>query len=445
MPELRDKKKIMIFFSFLFLVSFILRYSSDNFFLTDSLEYLHSKDFFKISVFFNKTNSSEIAQLLTKRGIIYPFLLTVLDFLPIPLFIFLQTMLGILSVNCILNLYRKLGGKNLLYPSVLLLFTPSIIIYSGMLMTETLSLFLILCLIYYLCDLSKTRNIIYIQFLLVILVFLKPAFYIFPFISFFFFAFLSLKKKKVVYLLSSVIPITAVISFMLLNLYRTNYLHFSSMQNINLINYNIYLHKVSEEGEEKANIWVENVHKTADKINDYKTKNLFLSNTGNEYIKEHFFSYSFFHLYSGMRGCFDPGRYDIGTLFYKNRNDLGEGFMNLLNKEGFVKSIETLLSKKGGFILFLIFPIFLAGILKVICSTLYFFLLKKITLFECYIISFFLYYVFITGPVNSSRYMMPMQGILILFSSLYLSEYFEKFYFQIKNKLRNGLKEKDLV
>jgi len=106
--------------------------------------------------------------------------------------------------------------------------------------------------------------------------------------------------------------------------------------------------------------------------------------------------------------------------------DSKEGLLNILNTEKSFSSIKSLLQTKHIWVLLLLIPIFLVNIVKLLYSLMYLLKIRKKLSFSIVFIStLIIYYILLTGPVNASRYMMLIQGVLIILSSLYLNSYFK--------------------
>lgn len=419
-----SQRKFVYLFSFILVVYLVLRILNGNYFLNDSYEYLKTVELLKSGEYFSSTEDISKSILLTQRGLTYPIFLLIFDQLSFNTILIIQTFFGFFNLLLISSIFKKLGGSNYFYLSLLLFFSPAVFIYTHLIMTEFLAFFLILCIFNFALNFNKKRHLFYIQIFLTLLVFLKPVFYFFPFINAFFLIYLSIKQKKQYYLLS-LIPIAAVILYMGFNENRTGYNHFSSMQNINLINYNIYLHKAKTNGVKIADLWKKNLYNKVDMFDSFSERSKYLSTVGKNYITENFVSYSIFHLYGSLRGTLDPGRFDLMT-FSNEPYDSKQGLLNILNTEKSFSAIKGLLQTKHIWVLLLLIPIFLVNIVKLLYSLIY--LLKtrtKLSFSIVFISTLIIYYIVLTGPVNASRYMMPIQGVLIILSSLYLNNYFE--------------------
>lgn len=114
-------------------------------------------------------------------------------------------------------------------------------------------------------------------------------------------------------------------------------------------------------------------------------------------------------------------------MFFSNEPyDSKQGLLNILNTEKSFSAIKGLLQTKHIWVLLLLTPIFLVNIVKLLYSLMYLLKTRKKLSFGIIFISTLItYYIVLTGPVNATRYMMPIQGVLIIHSSLYLNNYFK--------------------
>lgn len=393
------------------IVFLVLRIIQGDFRLPDSDDYFATAELLKSGAYFSSTSDFNEATLLTKRPFLYPLLLLFPGFSNDLVIILLQTVLGFFNIYLILRLFQKLGGKSFGRLSIFILLTPSIFIYTHLIMTEVLAMTLFLLLALLLIHPLNKKNIIGIQFILTALIFLKPAFYLFSFVNLIFFIFYFVRTKM--FSFSVLIPLLFTIGYMGFNKERTGYFHFSSMQNINLIDYNLYLFKAQKEGVETADKWKEATYNQAEKLPTFKEQSEFLALEGKKVIKENFVPYTTFHLYGAIRGAIDPGRFDLMTLIEKY--DPNSGFLNMLSTAGLKKTITSFFEYKYFWIILILIPLFFVCLLK------WGFILrhlwvkrKEINFRNSYLLIFISYAILIAGPVNVSRYMMPLQGILIV-------------------------------
>lgn len=203
---------------------------------------------------------------------------------------------------------------------------------------------------------------------------------------------------------------------MIFNQSRTGYRHFSSMENINLINYNLYYFKCKTESKPNAKLWLDSINNIAHQKKSFKDKSIYYKEVIKKEIKQNFLQYTLYHLFGSIRGIFDPGRFDLMTFFKKENGN--QGFLEILNTK---TSIFNLFKNKLAYIYLFLIPILLLSIIK----WFYFFryiILKKLDFKIYYILVILIGNILISGPLTVSRYMMPFQGIIIVFAILGLTK-----------------------
>lgn len=402
----KKEKQVFTAIGLLYFLFLLFRIISGNYFLPDSYEYLEVAKLINNFSYF--TAHSEI-ELITKRPFIYPFFLSFFVKLSPFLILLFQTLISYFSVYVFFKILKKLKIEITFLLVVLLFLTPSIFIYSQLIMSEWIVLLLLNILTLILLEPFTNKNFILIQTITLLLAFTKPVFYPFIYINFLFFTFYFIKNKT--FSIWLFFPILILQLYLFHNEQKSGIKHFSSIENYNLINYNLYYFKSSTLGKEEADKWHKSVYENKKYINkNFKEQNIYLKKVGYIEIKNNLFSYSFYHLKTAIRGAFDPGRFDLMTFFKKE--DGKQGFLEILNGN---ESIQSLLKDKMIVILFLLIPVFLLNILK------FFYFIKhlvknKHSVFIYYIFILIAYNILITGPVNSSRYMMPFQMILLCFA-----------------------------
>ena len=401
-------KSIFIFIIF-YIVLLLLRVWNGNFYLADSYEYIEVAKLIAHGDYFITYDP-----IISRRPFVYPLFLVLTFTLNPFVIVFFQSILLFLSFYFFYKTidFYKINNEYLLL--ILVLLTPAIFIYSQLVMSELLILFLISLLFYLYSVHFHWKNIKYAQLIITILAFTKPVFYPFVFVNLALMLVYFLKVKR--FNVWVLLPVLFILLYINYNQNKFGYKHFSSMENKNLIYYNLYYFKAKNESKEIADRWILNINKELEEKKE-KEKNEYLKNIANNEIKANFFSYAFYHISTGIRGVFDPGRFDLITFVKKE--DGRQGFLEILNGN---KPFSSLFSNKSLlFIYFLLVPIFLALLFK----WFYFFkfyLTRKRSFSEYFFLVFISYYVLITGPVNCSRYMMPLQLVLITYVLVSLNE-----------------------
>jgi hypothetical protein len=401
-------KSIFTFIIF-YTVLLLLRVWNGNFYLVDSYEYIEvAKHIIQGNYFITED------PIISRRPFVYPLFLALTFTLNPFVIVFFQSILLFLSFYFFYKTIDFYKIKNEYLLLILVLLTPAIFIYSQLVMSELLVLFLITVLFYLLIVHFEWKNIKYAQLIITLLAFTKPVFYPFVFVNLAIMLIYFFKVKRFNFWV--LLPVLSVLLYINYNQNKFSYKHFSSMENKNLIHYNLYYFKAKNESKEIADQWISNVNKELEGKNENE-KNELLKNIAHQEIKKNFLSYTFYHISTGIRGVFDPGRFDLMTFVEKE--DGKQGFLEILNGN---KPFSSLFSKKSLlFIYFLLIPIFVTLLFKWF-HFFKFYLTKKRGFSEYYFLIFIGYYILITGPVNCSRYMMPLQLILITFVLVSVNE-----------------------
>lgn len=412
-PQFKRNFAILTLIMITFLTARIIH---GNFRLSDSSEYFATAELIKSGKYFGQTNDIFEATNMTKRSFLYPLFILFPCFLSDLVIVLFQTILGIFNLFLVLKIFKNLGGKSYYLITILFFLTPSIFINTHLIMTETIASTLMLLFFMQFQNKLNNRKIVYIQILLSLLLFLKPAFYLFTIVNLIFFLVYFIRTKT--FQISVFIPLLLSISYIGYNQQRTGFAHFSSIQNINLIDYNLYLFKMNQEGFDKAELWKKNVYEEAEKFKTFEEFSAYLDKKGKSEIKNNLVPYAFFHIKGAIRGIFDPGRFDLMT-FNNKEHDPSKGLMQLLNKSNLSQIFKSFWNYEYKIIIILLIPIFLANIFKWV-FTLYYLWKNShhLNFRNTYIILLVGYSILISGPVNSCRYMVSIQGIIILISIL---------------------------
>ena len=408
----RRETYLLLIISAVFIILYIARIWCGNYNLSDSVDYLLSSGCIKSGDYFIRNVQFEDAFIKTRRPFVYPLFLFVFSSFRIEIILMVQTLVGIFNVYLMMQLYKKISTTVPYYFLILVLLTPSIFIYSQVIMTEWLVMTLLLLLSLLLFSEWTNKMFLYIQVITTLLAFTKPIFYPLIYLNLVYFAFYFYKKK--VFSITLFLPLICLWLYLGFNNYRTGYTHFSSIENTNLIDYNLYYFKTNEESKEIADKWIQDIYTKSEKYSDFKSRSLFLKEQARQEIAKHLFSYSWYHFYTSLRGCIDPGRFDLMTYF--KREDGKQGFLEILNSG---KSVKSLLDNKYFYIYLLLVPLFLAQLIKISSVISYIAAMRRrVNLLHFYLLLVMLCYILISGPVNSSRYMMPLQGFLIVIGCL---------------------------
>ena len=402
----KNEKKIFYRIIVIYFIFLIIRILSNKYLLPqDSSEYLD-----QARIIYNFLFSEGGLNLSSRRPFMYPLFLAFLYKTPYWFIVFIQTFISLASFYIMVKIIHKFGYiiDNLLFWMIVL--TPSIFVYTHLIMSEILVAFFLTLLFWILMLPWNKRRFIFIEIIILLLAFIKPVFYPLIYFNFIFFIYYFIRKK--VFSIWIFIPVIVLQLYMYNNERKFGYKHFSDIENVNLINYNIYFFLVNFSSVEDANQWMEQVYSPDFEKMTPKEQNKYLHQKALEVIKHHFFSYTFYHISKAVTGILDPGRYDLLTFDKHHKPE--KGFLYLLNTK---KSLWEVIKIKFSWIFIFLIPVFFTNLFKWYYF-IKFILREKLDLKIYYFITILILYILITGPVNTSRYMMPFQFIVIALSYL---------------------------
>lgn len=403
------------------LIFFIVKSLIGNYFLTDSIEYVRLSQNIWNSFIFSSGDLNAINEFeLTKRPPLYAIfiILSSLGTFNIYLTVFVQNIISISSIYISLSLFQKLGTR--VNNKVIIVFIISGIsqfVYANLLMSEMFLQFLIVLLCYALFNFLKSRSwklLLVFQFLVILLFLTKPVFYLIVIPNFVLAIFLS-KKLKYAWT-TSLIPLLILFLYCQWNYTRTGSYDFSSIQNINLIDYNLKLFHINKYGEEYALKINEEIKNKADRETNYVNKQRVLREEGYRYLKNDLWSYSWFHFKGSLRMIFDPGRFDLSVFFDEKSNE-EVGFSRLLNLKN-TDEIYNFIMKQSMVVLILLPIILFFNIIKAIGFVKYWvFNFRKVSLVHWVMLFLILYIIALTGPVGASRFLVPILPFITIFAA----------------------------
>lgn len=367
-----------------------------------------------------------IPEMITRRPILYPLFLLITGachFGPY-LALVIQNILCWLTFTKITHFLENRIQNNIKrFIPIFWIAYPSLIIYSNMIMAESLSLVLIAFFGFSLINSLEKHRIKDLKFaslLLVLLIFTKPAF---VFISILFVLpsiLLSKKVRKPWVMVYGFVPLLGVLTWGSFNFYLTGVFHFSSIEKTNLLNYNTRILLERKYGLEKADSMITQIDSIGNSYTEYKTRNAYVLKECKNIIFKHLPSYIIIHLKGMVNFFLDPGRFDIAS-FTGYQNEAATGFYKAFSKSGY-KGIINQLNMPN--IAGLILPITLLLINLLIAFGFFIGLLFGLrfgTIWVLVLSLIILYVAFITGPVGASRFRVPVYPLLICISAFGIS------------------------
>ena len=413
----------LLFFIFAVYNNNYYPFSGFNFKLTDPYQYLtEAKNIIENGVFYCGDLSQPINfDFYTLRPPGYPLFLALFYLLKAPLYviIFFQNIISIASIILVrktILLFNYKKKYDILLMGFLLL-TPSQFIYANTIFSEVVFQFFIVSMFRYIALFIKFKEkkyLLWYSLVFVLAALTKPVMYLFVVPSMLYMFYVSYKTKKRYPLVLSLVPVLAVLLLMSWNYKRTNTYQYSSIQTINLLNYNTRLFVMSKQGNDFADKFLDSIHNNANKIQDYSKRTAYLNNASQNYLSHNLLGYSFYHLQGSIFAMLDPGRFDISNFFMLNTKNVNQkGILFHLNNGGIFSVIKFLIGTYSIPLLLFLGLILFFNVFKLVSLILFVFN-KKIDLnFKIFILGLLLYIILLAGPVGASRYMMPLVPIII--------------------------------
>jgi len=417
--------KVLILTHFLF---FVIKAFLGDFYLADSYQYVNLAENIKSSFnFYSGDFRSDILfENYTKRPPMYSlFILFSSIFLKFNVgVLIIQNILSIASIFLCINIfdhyYKDLNNSKIFY--LFLLTSISQFIYANYLMSEILFQFLIVLLCYTFHNIITKKHfkyLLYFQLIIVLLFLTKPVFYLFI-IPNIILGFWFSKYIKFAYL-ASVLPLLICALYMNWNYQRTGTYDFSSIQNINLKNYNLYYFNVNKYGEEYALKINDSISQLAARENTYAKQQSIIKHASLSHIKNDLPSYTMLHIKGSIRMFIDPGRFDLYNFFQlENNNEVG--FLYHLNNDG-IKGAFNYFKSQPLIILIIIPIVLLMNIFKVIGFIMFWLKnYKNSTSIFWFMLFIIVYIVALTGLIGAARFIVPILPLYMLFSFLGFSK-----------------------
>ena len=415
----KEDRTFILFLLLIHLVYFLFQAINQNHTLNDSKEYLQMAENIRQGLFYCGGPGENVnPDFYTKRPPAYPlfiFLGHLICHHPF-LILFLQNILSFFSLLWLRNSLFAIGYKTAFdkYFILLSLFSPSQFIYANMIMSEILFQFFVTGMFIFLLLFilrKQWKYMILYHLFLTLGVFTKPILFPFAFINLFFILFISIKQKNILPFLASLFPLVMIILYMNFNKKRTGVQHFSSIQKINLIDYNVNYFLVSKYGEQYADSVVRKVKSEASEKDNYRDEYSFTMQKGKEILLNDEASYVWYHIKGVWRYFMDPGRFDLSN-FLGLEDIQGKGLYYILHYEGWKAAIKFLLSQNVLLLIFLIMIMFF-NILKTAGLMMFEFNSEIPVEIRLFVFLLVFYFAGVTGPIAASRFAVPVLPLFI--------------------------------
>ncbi len=410
------------FLVFLNIMFWYFGFAVGKIYIKDSYEYLYQVENIKAG---NSWYSGDIRQrfimeLVSQRPPMYAaFLFVIKSLTPNDHFaLLIQCFFGVLNFYLILKLLGELGIK-IAYPILLflpLIFFPTQMIYTNMIMSELLCQVTITLAFYFIILFlikHKIRDLLFFHICIALAILTKPVWYLFWIPIAIFMGYLLWKKRiKIIHTLFVLIPVGVVFFVCLHNYNQTGYFHYSSIKRTNMANYNVYLTLMQNHSPAEADKILDDVYKAAGTKDNYKQYSEYIEAGNSRIIRENLPAYLWLETKGVFNFFVDHGRFDMYCFFAEPTTENMNGATYYFSRDG-IKGMQDYLSQFPLGLLIYLPIITLVNLLIALCFLL--FLFNNKVSFEVRITAliFILYLALITGPIGASRFRMPVYPILL--------------------------------
>ena len=332
----------------------------------------------------------------------------------------MQTLLSLFNLYFVLRICKKLYPSINLYLVLLpfLLFYPAQYIYANAVMAEilfqSLLLGMLIMLMEFLNDSFSTvlKYFSLYTLLLLLAIWTKPIMYLFVFVHLIGGGIWLWKKRKVSIAVFTLLPLLLVGLYMGWNKERTGYFHFSSIQNLSLLQYSTTYLLISKYGEKEGYRMADEILFRSLEKETYELEQKSLQQDCMDTLLSNPFRYAVLHL-KGMSNFFlDPGRYDL-YAFFKVDDKGGEGMLKAFSEDGYTGIGRYLLRQPLGW-LFLLGIIFLFNLAKLVGLIAFTFNGDVSQRKRWIILTFILYTAMLTGISGASRFAVPIFPLMMI-------------------------------
>ncbi|MEM7370159.1 MAG: hypothetical protein AAF587_16245 [Bacteroidota bacterium] len=364
----------------------------------------------------------------SKRPPLYPFFLLLCQLLfGSPFFICLcqigASMGSIWLAWKIWGLLRpQRPNKRLLLPFLLLY--PAQWMYSQLIMTEIMFQFWVLSMAYLLLLIHLRQSYVHLWMytaVLILSMLTKPVMYLFWVPHLILLVFWAIKWKKIYVLLPAFLPLLFVVGFSSWNQERTGHFHYSSIQNLSLLQYTTHNLLTQVYGADSALVLSDSIHYAVLDAEDYASGQQLLQTSCVGHISDHLFQYSLFHAKGMINFFLDPGRFDLYHFWGLMEPGEEPGFLAAFSKNGY-QGMWQYLQKQAFFWLLLLLLIALMNGLKLLGLILVAWN-RHLSWIQKFLLTVFILYIgTLTGTSGASRFAIPVFPLLLVCTALSIEQ-----------------------
>ena len=283
-------------------------------------------------------------------------------------------------------------------------------------MTEILLQFLLLTLLYLWLRLQKeghTRLAWLVTLLLLVAMLTKPVMYLFCLPHLVMMGYWAWQHKRPALLLPAFVPLVFVLLYAGWNEQRTGYFHFSSIQNLSLLQYTTHTLLTQVYGPDSALVLSDRIHYAAVGAPSYAEGQQLLQRECGAVIQDHWPQYALLHLKGMVNFFLDPGRFDLYHVFGIEEQAGGGGFLQTFGKEGY-GGIWNYLKRQPVGLLLLMGCIACFNLLKLLALLLLPFD-KRLSWQQKFLLALLIVYIAtLTGASGAARFALPIFPLLLI-------------------------------
>lgn len=399
--------------------AFIWQTTKGPWILEDSQEYLHAAENLSERGLLYAGDWADPQRIddYTKRPIVYPALLVLTGaqgHQQIMLYL-LQIVLSIGSIWLIVRLTtRHLKTKPPWFLwTILFILTPAQWIYGSLIMTEILFQALLLGVGWSLWQVLRQASLKFWSLgslFIILAIFTKPVWYLFSIVWLAIGIWKSIQLRKWVVVLVAVLPLVFVLGYMNGNKTQTGHFHFSSIQNLSLLQYTTTNLLVDVHGEEKGVHLADSILYLSLSQKDYHSEQALLQSACFSIIGDNLGAYAKMHAKGIANFFLDPGRFDLWSFFQLPAPETG--FLQAFSENGYQGIMSGLKKLPLGWLSLLIL-VFLANLIKT-TGLLFFLWKRRKEAIGLVVFIMFGYLAGLTGTSGASRFALPLFPWMLL-------------------------------
>lgn len=212
-----------------------------------------------------------------------------------------------------------------------------------------------------------------------------------------------------------IVPIACILLYDGWNYQRTDKFHFTSIQPMNALLYNVRMYQEQALGREAAKHYIDREKAKMYGMPSFKEWYDYGNETSKQFLKEHFFSYAWFHIKSSFQFFIHPGKGELdlftGDLtygrFFKNKD---KRIMEVLKETPPSQWLSYMVAHPNTPAMFVVL---FFNVLKVIGAVVFVFNRRIAWQYRSFLFIVLCYFALMTGPIANARYHLPVSLILI--------------------------------